>query len=531
MSLVSYYHANVSLVHQFTMATNSKRFNLIFCAQGSALRIFDHLLPPLNQIMPLGQIGIYVADQVFYDRHLSGSHNFSDFPVSWLKEWEINQQAQQIKPDPIRLQTYDKLYGQPNLWPALIADRRIFLGSLTKYKQDYAPRLSYRQMLQRLQASIEQIERFIDHIKPQAIIGFNMVTLDEFVFYLIARQKNIPYWQMKNAKINNLITLFPDPLHLSSYLDRTDQPSLPASSFDQARQYLQRAQARNSTYEGHIILKPPSLTSLFSPDVASKLIKSSIFSLLKSTRYSADNQSAGLSAVWQFNVGKPINALKHHRFLSRHYLPPHQLPAAPYVFFPLHTEPEIALSIYGRYYQNQIEVIRNIAQSLPVTWSVVVKDHPRSLGFRTLQYYKKLLQIPNVKLVNPYVSSWDVIESAQAVVTISSWVGFEAIIAKKPVITLGECTYNCLPDSMVVKSKSHAQLSADINHAIDQYRYRETDLLNHIATIFSLSFPINMYSDVLAKPNRHSDSSSQQSAHQLWSSFARYIASTISSPR
>src|SRR3989338_1011514 len=531
MSLVSYHDTNVSLVHQFTMATNPKRFNLIFCAQGSALRIFDHLLPPLNQIIPLGQIGIYVADQVFYDRQLAGPHNFSDFPVSWLKEWEINQQANQIKIDRVKLQTYDELYGQPNLGPALIAERRIFLGPLTKYKQDYSPRLSYPRMLQRLQASIERIEQFINQVKPHAIIGFNMVTLDEFIFYLIARQKGIPYWQMKNAKINNLITLFPDPLRIASYLDRPRQPTISASSLNQARQYLQRAQARNSTYEGHIILNPPSLTSLFSPTIASKLIKSTIFSLLKSAHYPADHQSAGLSAVWQFNVVKPINAIKHHRYLSLHYMSPHHLPTTSYVFFPLHTEPEIALSIYGRYHQNQIEVIRNISQNLPVTWSLVVKDHPRSLGFRTLQYYKKLLQIPNVRLVNPYLSSWDVIESAQAIVTISSWVGFEAIIAKKPVVTLGECTYNCLPTSMVVKNTSYSQLSADISRAINQYHYRETDLLNHIATVISLSFPINMYSDVLAKPNRHFDSSAKQSEQELWFSFARYIVSTIHSPQ
>jgi hypothetical protein len=531
MSLVSYHDTNVSLVHQFTMATNPKRFNLIFCAQGSALRIFDNLLPPLNQILPLGQIGLYVADQVFFDHHLAGSHNFSNLPVSWLKEWEINQQAAHLQIDHTKLQTYDELYGQPNLWPALIADRRIFLGPLTKYKQDYAPRLSYLQMLQRLQASIEHIEHFISQVKPQVIIGFNMVTLDEFIFFLVAKQKGIPYLQIKNAKINNLITLFPDPLHIANYLASHNQSSVSASSLKQARQYLQRAQARSSTYEGHIILKPPSLTSLFSTTIVSKIIKSTIFSLLKSARYPTDNQSSGLAAVWQFNVVKPINAIKHHRYLSRHYMSPHHLPTTSYVFFPLHTEPEIALSIYGRYHQNQIEVIRNIAQSLPVTWSVVVKDHPRSLGFRTLKYYKKLLQIPNVKLVNPFLSSWDVIEYAKAVVTISSWVGFEAVIAKKPVVTLGECTYNCLPDSMVVKNTSYSQLSADISRAINEHHYHETALLNHIATVISLSFPINMYSDVLAKPNRHVDASAPQSKQELWSSFARYVASAIDSPQ
>ncbi len=522
MSLVSDHYTDVSFMHQFNMATNSKPINLIFCAQGSALKIFDNLLPPLRRSLSLGHVGLYVADQVFYDHYLSRANNFSAHPIQWLKEWELNQSARRTPLNLEQLTAWEKLYGQPNFWPALIADRRLFMGPLIKYKQDYRPRLSYTAMLRRLQVSIEQIERHIGRVKPDAIIGFNMVTLDEFIFYLIARQKRIPYWQIKNAKVNNLITLFPDPLRLSDFFSQLAATAPSPAVLNQARDYLRRAQAKNSTYEGHIILKPPTLSSLITPALLYKLTKSSAFSLLKTFRYPADNQSAGLSAVWQFNVVKPINALNHHRYLSHRYLPPSQLSSTPYVFFPLHTEPEIALSIYGRYHQNQIEVIRNVAQSLPVTWSVVVKDHPRSLGFRKLQYYKKLLQIPNVKLVNPYLPSWDIIEYAQAVVTISSWVGFEAVVSKKPVVTMGECTYNCLPDCMVTKNTSYQQLSSDIDHAIRHYSYDEKALLDHIAQVISQSFPINMYSDVLAKPNRHS-SPAATSSSQLWSDFANYL--------
>lgn len=507
------------------MATNSKPINLIFCAQGSALTIFDRLLPPLRSRLPLHTVGIYVADQLFHDRYLSRPNNFTGVHVQWLKEWEINQQASRTAVDLGKISAWEKQYGHPNFWPALIADRRIFLGPLTKYKQDYAPRLSYNQMLRRLQASIDRIEQFIDRLQPATILGFNMVTLDEFIFYLIARRRGIPYWQMKNAKINNLITLFPDPLNLAGYLSSPEHPAPDASAIKSANQYLHQIQARNAAYEGHIVLKSPTLKSLFDLALLRRLVSAAAFSALKPYRYLADTQSAGLAAVWQFSVVKPINAIRHHRLLSRHYLPADRFPHTPYVFFPLHTEPEIALSIYGRYFQNQIEVIRNIAQSLPVTWSVVVKDHPRSLGFRKIHYYQKLLQIPNVKLVDPFLPSWDIIDHAKAVVTISSWVGFEAVIAKKPVITFGECIYNNLPDSMVVKNASYTQLPADIQRAIRDYRYDEAALLHHLARIISLSFPINMYSDVLAKPNRHSGPSAPSSPDRLWSDFASYICS------
>lgn len=509
------------------MDANSKGFNIIFCSQGSALTIFDKLLPELNNQLPLNKIGLFVADQPYFDHYTSNANNFSDFNIKWLREWEIQRLSRLSKPNYTRIHKQEKLYGTPNLWPALISDRRIFLGPSTKYKQDYCPRYSHLGMLRLLQTSIDQIEKFIANRKPDAIIGFNMVTLSEFLFYLIAKQKNIPYLQIKNAKISNLVTLFPDPLNISDYISQNSNQQHSTSIRKQTHEYLRNAQNKSSTYEGHVILKPPSLSTILQPILFKKLASGAIFSVTKNMRYPHDNHSSGLRSIWQFNVTKPLQAQKHHRFLSNYYLSPKNLAQTKYVFFPLHTEPEIALSIYGRHHQNQIEVIRNIAQSIPVTWSVVVKDHPRSLGTRKLQYYKKLLQIPNVKLVNPYLSSYDIIDHAQAIVTITSWVGFEAIMSKKPVITMGECTYNALPDTMVVKNTSYQTLASDINNAITNHRYNEKVLLDHIATVINLSHPINIYSDVLSKPNRHTIHTSPSNKDKTWQNFASYIMANI----
>jgi len=500
-------------------------FNIIFCSQGSALNIFDQLLPDLDKFLSLDKVGIFVADQLYWQNYTKATNNLSKFNVSWLKEWEINTQAKHVKPNLAQLEALEEKYGTPHLWPALIADRRISLGPSTKYKQDYAPRLSHTQMLALLQVSIGQIEQFIDLIKPHAIVGFNMVTIHEFLIYLIAKRNQIPYWQIKNAKIANYVTLFPDPLHISSHLKQQGISKPTPAIQEKAKQYLSSAQSKNSTYEGHVILKPPSLSSIITAQLLKKLFVSTTYSLIKPFRHADDTQSSGLTATLNFNVAKPLKAINHHHFLSSFYLSPQQLPHIKYVFFPLHTEPEIALSIYGRYFQNQIEVIRNIAQSIPSTWRVVVKDHPRSLGLRKLQYYKKLLQIPNVRLINPYVPSYDVIEHAQAITTITSWVGFEAVMSKKPVVTLGECTYNALPDTMVVKNKSYQELPSDITSAISNYHYDEQAVLDHIATVISLSHPINMYSEVLAKPNRHTTTADLPS--DPWPSFAKYIAGFI----
>ena len=51
----------------------------------------------------------------------------------------------------------------------------------------------------------------------------------------------------------------------------------------------------------------------------------------------------------------------------------------------------MSLSVQSRSYLNQIEVVRNIAQSLPVGWQVLIKEHPASMGRRPVSYYQKLL--------------------------------------------------------------------------------------------------------------------------------------------
>ncbi|MDP6893688.1 MAG: hypothetical protein QF731_10970, partial [Verrucomicrobiota bacterium] len=75
-------------------------------------------------------------------------------------------------------------------------------------------------------------------------------------------------------------------------------------------------------------------------------------------------------------------------YFKNKYIDQSKLGEINYIFFPLHAEPEIALSIFSKYYQNQIELIRNIALALPMNYRLIVKEHPRNIGRRSNNYYK-----------------------------------------------------------------------------------------------------------------------------------------------
>src|SRR5690606_8466235 len=122
-----------------------------------------------------------------------------------------------------------------------------------------------------------------------------------------------------------------------------------------------------------------------------------------------------------------------------------------FAFFPLHFEPEVSIQVFGRPYQNQIEVVRALALALPADVALLVKEHPRSIGFRPVRYYEKLLEIPNVRLVDPRLPSINVVTHADLVAVISGTIGLEAAILGKPVLAFGRPTYSVLPDDIVTK--------------------------------------------------------------------------------
>jgi capsule polysaccharide export protein KpsC/LpsZ len=170
-----------------------------------------------------------------------------------------------------------------------------------------------------------------------------------------------------------------------------------------------------------------------------------------------------------------------------------------YVFFPLHTEPEVSLLVYGRPFLNQIEVIRQIAISLPIDVHLVVKEHPWMVGKRKYSSYAKLLNIPRVHLARPEMTARDLIEKSALVAVITGSVGLEAAILRKPVITFGDCAFNALPLTMVRRCNDLRELPSLVRTMLDHHEHDEAALESYVAAVFELSESVNLYSALLEK--------------------------------
>lgn len=113
----------------------------------------------------------------------------------------------------------------------------------------------------------------------------------------------------------------------------------------------------------------------------------------------------------------------------------------PYLLYPLHYHPESSTSIMAAAYLDEYEVIRNIAFSLPAGVNLYVKDHPSAYGDPPVTFYRRLAALPNVRVISPFADTKKFIKGSLAVITLTSTVGYEAVLLKKRVFVFGSVFY------------------------------------------------------------------------------------------
>jgi hypothetical protein len=116
-------------------------------------------------------------------------------------------------------------------------------------------------------------------------------------------------------------------------------------------------------------------------------------------------------------------------------------PSRPFVYFPLHVTDDYKITRIIPHCRDQVSLVEQVADALPVGYDLVLKEHPMSLGRNSIGLLRRLRRRPNVRLVQPYTNSHDLIRDSVAVVVISSTVGLEALLYDKPVLTLGDPFY------------------------------------------------------------------------------------------
>ncbi len=214
---------------------------------------------------------------------------------------------------------------------------------------------------------------------------------------------------------------------LREYTNVTDPAQIPLNAeFEERYGALTLSAGQRPPVEG--VRRPTELRK-----IKELLLKKPLTFLIRALQYltpSGLRRAAMGLRIWR--VLKERNA-----FYDAHAVVPDM--NVPFVYLPLHFQPEASTTPMGGVYTDQMLIARMLNALLPEGVLIYVKEHPRESAWvsRSVQYYKDFLELPKVRLIARSVDTFDLRERCSAVATVTGTAGFEALFRGKPVFLFG----------------------------------------------------------------------------------------------
>lgn len=158
-----------------------------------------------------------------------------------------------------------------------------------------------------------------------------------------------------------------------------------------------------------------------------------------------------------------------------------------YVLYGLHYQPEATSCPGGDIFVDQRLAIDLLLKNTPDNYKVYVKEHPHQFlkqregqTSRIKEFYEDLAKNPRIKLLDITENTFDLIQHAKAVATITGTIGWESIVYKKPVIGFGISWYEAYPGVLRITDEKSA---SEISSFIQNYKYDEHSLLAYLSAV------------------------------------------------
>ncbi len=166
----------------------------------------------------------------------------------------------------------------------------------------------------------------------------------------------------------------------------------------------------------------------------------------------------------------------------------------PYIYVALHYQPEKTTSPEGGIFVDQWLMIMMLSALAPKNWAVYVKEHISQFSGslygeqgRNKNFYQKIAKLKNVFLIAVDTNSFDLIDHAQAVATVTGTVGLESVIRSIPVLSFGYAWYQ--PCYGVFNIKTKEDLARALESIEAGYEVDSMKVDTFLYTIESIAFP------------------------------------------
>ena len=396
-----------------------------------------------------------------------------------------------------------------NIWLNIFSDRSFY-----KFWTDFH-KFTYEEILIIIESSLLFFRDILEKEKPKMILmqtpGENVSNV---LLYELAKKMNIQTFMPMDIHYKNHI-------HISSNNKNTEisnKLKIIENDFEKSLPSYDKEFIKKQNY-GDVL----KTISSFDPSMKSSSQKIKHYIRRMSNKLEPIYLNTGKTKLRliQNRVYNNFEVKKRERFLDKYA--EKTLENEKFIYFPLQSEPESSILMNTPFYSNQINLIEVIAKSIPINYSLYVKEHPlqKIKLWRSIDDYKKIKNIPNVRFLHPNVNAQEVLEKSQGVISISGATGFEALFHHKPVILFGDEYYDKL--SMVTKIESIIDLPLKIKNALTNFKFNDRELSMFVKILKEFALPVPYYSIIKDGVSISSIQRNENNFNLTESAFKKFI--------
>jgi hypothetical protein len=369
------------------------------------------------------------------------------------------------EPDPDRVRMLEETYGRPSGYPYLLADDRHISATHDEQQRIF-------------QGWFDFYERVFEQFDPDLLLTNIVDDTYAMVPYEVAQHYGGRALWWKGTRVGNRYSVLEDTLlddltavHrlFEAFRDGRCSPDEFADAESMARSYREEFEGEG-VKPGYFERRERTFRSTFEMGIRS--LRSSV--MRESSNFGPSDVSKSIADIFRRSYAA-----------ARYWNTPDT--DEPFVFFPLHAQPEPSTGILAPMFLNQVSLVEQVSRSLPMNYKLYVKEHPRMFrdSPRTIATYRTIQALPNTHLVDVAADSHSLIKASDAVVTVTGTPAFEAVLYETPSITTGDAHFNEL--SMVSNCRTLERLATVVDRKLSSSHHNERELHEYLTALFARS--------------------------------------------
>tara|TARA_B100000886_G_C20423910_1_gene492953 strand:- start:3746 stop:4279 length:534 start_codon:yes stop_codon:yes gene_type:complete len=137
---------------------------------------------------------------------------------------------------------------------------------------------------------------------------------------------------------------------------------------------------------------------------------------------------------------------------------------------------------------DELKLIKKVSTLIDKKTLIVIKENPNMLEFRRKSFYKELIQIKNVYLIDPLYSSKKLIKNSIGVIGISGTSLLEGMIMNKPSFAIGKPEFQNFLTGYGLKNIKKFIKNCEIEQKINH----QNKILPYINYVFKNGIKLNL---------------------------------------